>query len=221
MIPAISLLKFQIRCFSKIQARLLLFVGLAMIGAGLLAKISVASLSGWAFFLVMLGLVVFVNERKRVARQDLRLEREEPAFWQDQFSNGEDEPPLVLVADDDVFMRSALDFHLTRAGFRVEHAINGNEAVAKATKETAVVLLDLAMSGTDGFYCLRDVVRSAPTAKIIAITRKNHGYDTVLCRKLGAYDSLSKPLDPHEVVALVARAVNNEPIAHADLALSA
>ena len=42
-----------------------------------------------------------------------------------------------------------------------------------------------------------------------------------MCRKLGAYDSLAKPLDLDDVVERVARAVNDEPIAPVDLALSA
>lgn len=138
--------------------------------------------------------------------------------WQDQFAS---EPPVVLVADDDVFVRSVLDFHLNRAGFRIQHAANGVEAVAKATKKTAVVLLDLLMPGTDGFNCLREVRRSSPTAKIIAITRKNHSHDAILSRKLGAYDSLLKPLDPLEVLEIVARALNDDPPRHVDLALSA
>jgi two-component system OmpR family response regulator len=129
--------------------------------------------------------------------------------------------PLVLIASADIFMRGALEFHLTRAGFRIEHASNGSEAVAKTTKQTAVVLLDLVMPDTHGFYCLREIRKSSPSTKIIGITRKRRAQDAVLCRKLGAYDSLSKPIDPHDVVEIVARAVNNEPVAPADFALSA
>jgi DNA-binding NtrC family response regulator len=157
----------------------------------------------------------------RAARQSLSSEMKNLLIWQDQFANKEEEPPLVLIADDDVFMRSALEFHLTRAGFRVEHASNGSEAVAKTTKQTAVVLLDLVMPGTHGFYCLREIRKSSPGTKIIAITRKRHAQDSPLCRKLGAYDSLPKPLDPNDVVETVARAVNNKPVAPADFALSA
>ncbi|HYR21764.1 MAG TPA: response regulator [Chthoniobacterales bacterium] len=129
--------------------------------------------------------------------------------------------PVVLIADDDVFMRSALDFHLTRAGFRVEHAANGAEALLKMTTRPAVVLLDLSMPDTNGFYCLRDVRKSCPDTKVIALTRKRNPQDAVLCRKLGAFNSLPKPLDPDDVVLTVARAVNNEPVVSADFALSA
>jgi DNA-binding response OmpR family regulator len=109
----------------------------------------------------------------------------------------------------------------TRAGFRVEHAANGNQAVARTTRQTAVVLFDLVMPETHGFHCLRDIRKSSSSTKVIAITRKRHTQDPVLCRKLGAYDSLTKPLDPNEVVEIVARAVRNEPVASADFALSA
>jgi CheY-like chemotaxis protein len=154
-------------------------------------------------------------------RQSLSSEMKNFLIWQDQLADNEEEPPLILIAGDDVFMRSALEFHLTRAGFRVEHASNGNEAVAKTTKQTAVVLLDLVMPGTYGFYCLRDIRKSSPGTKIIAITRKRHAQDPPLCRKLGAYGSLPKPLDPNDVVETVARAVNNEPVCRIAFASSA
>jgi DNA-binding NtrC family response regulator len=56
--------------------------------------------------------------------------------------------------------------------------------------------------------------------KFLAFTPKRHTQDAVLCRKAGAYNWLTKPLDPHDVVEIVARAVRNEPVISADFALS-
>lgn len=230
MIPAVYLPKSQFRRRPHIPRRLFLFIGVGMFVACFLAQSSSIGaqapiapiLFRWILLFVMLGLVVVLNiVRSGAPKQSLFSEAENLLIWQDQFANNEGQSPLVLIADDDVFMRSALEFHLTRAGFRVEHACNGSEAVAKTTKQTAVVLLDLVMPDTHGFYCLRDIRKSSPGTKIIAITRKRHAQDPPLCRKLGAYDSLPKPLDPNDVVETVARAVNNEPVAAADLALSA
>lgn len=180
------------------------------------------SLLGWSVLFLMFGLIVVLDVvRSKAPNQTLLSKAENPFIWRNQFANNEEEPPLVLIADDDVFMRSVLEFHLTRAGFRVEHAANGNEAVAKTTKKTAVVLLDLVMPDTHGFHCLREIRKSSPATKIIAITRKKCAQDAVLCRKLGAYESLAKPVDADDVVATVAHAVNNDPVAHVDLALSA
>jgi DNA-binding response OmpR family regulator len=103
----------------------------------------------------------------------------------------------------------------------VEHAANGNQAVARTTRETVVVLFDLVMPETHGFHYLRNIRKSFSSTKIIAITRKRHTQDAVLCRKLGVYDSLTKPLDPNDVVEIVARAVRDEPVVSVDFALSA
>lgn len=231
MISASYTLKSRFHPRHHISESLFLVIGAGIIVASLLAKSSLinarvptdtTSLFAWTLLFLMFGFIVVLNVvRSRAPNQTLFPETENPVIWRNQFATNEEKPPLVLIADDDVFMRSVLECHLTRAGFRVEHAANGNEAVAKTTKETAVVLLDLVMPDTHGFYCLREIRKSSPATKIIAITRKKRAQDAILCRKLGAYQSLPKPVDADDVVATVAHAVNNEPVAEVDLALSA
>ncbi len=60
------------------------------------------------------------------------------------------ELPLVLVVDDDPHMRASLELILSRS-YRVELAGNGRDGVAMVRDELSTVILDVKMSGIDGF----------------------------------------------------------------------
>jgi two-component system response regulator TctD len=107
-------------------------------------------------------------------------------------------------------MRSVLDFHFTRAGFRVEHAASCEEALAKTKMQPGAVLLDLGMPNHNWFYCLRDLRYASRDTKIVALTRKSHANDRALCRRLGASDSMAKPFDPNDAVRKVIHALNEQ-----------
>ncbi|HZR78965.1 MAG TPA: response regulator [Chthoniobacterales bacterium] len=226
MIPAIYLLKSPLRSLPLTAARLLLLVGFAMIAGAAVARashslvlpsINPGAIGGLA--LVFAGIVSLALTCHRTPAQAFWAS--EPSLeWQDQFAPLEQESPSVLIADRDVFMRSALDFHLTRAGFHVEHARDAGEVASKMAKRPAVVLLDLAIPDGNKFHCLRDVRRSSPGSKIIMLSRKRDAHDISLCRKFGVYDAMAKPLDPDDVVATVTRAANDKEV-NAYFALSA
>src|SRR2546430_12150230 len=134
---------------TRIVVMLFLVIGTAIVTAALIVQIGAANFTfGFAFvgicllpvvlFLAWFFLSPYLNAWRR--NRFSFLDAGGPVAWQNQFANHGDEPPLVLIADKDIFMRSALDFHLTRSGFRVEHAANKDEALSKMTERPAVVL---------------------------------------------------------------------------------
>src|SRR2546423_4414900 len=130
MNPVIYLHKAELERSAGIVAQLFLVIGTASIAAALIVQIRAANFQFGSAFVgtwllpLMLLLVWFLLSPQFNAWQRSHfffLNAGEPMAGQEDFANPV-ERPLVLIADKDVFMRSALDFHLTRAGFRVEHA---------------------------------------------------------------------------------------------------
>jgi CheY-like chemotaxis protein len=230
MIPAAYLCKFQRECSARTAAKLFVTVGAASVAAVTIVRFSATGVRfGSATFGVLTGLLMicvlaFLSYSRLVAGGHNRWSfwnADDVLIWQDQFADTEEEAPLILLAATDVFMRSALDFHFTRAGFRVQHAANCDEALMKTRLQPGAVLLDLSMPNGNAFYCLRDIRYASPATKIIALTRKCHPNDSIICRKLGASDSMPKPFDPNDAVTKVVRVLNNEIVEEIALSLSA
>ncbi len=113
----------------------------------------------------------------------------------------------ILVVDDERDIRDGSERILTRKGYEVTKASNGEEALERV-KETlfAIVLLDLKMPGMDGLEVLRRIRQSHPEVLVIVIT----GYATIEtaieAMKLGAYDFIPKPFKPDQLRIVVDRA---------------
>lgn len=226
MTPAIYLLKSQLRRIHP-PASPFLVIGGALVAGALFTQTHMSILALWltsGTCAIALALIVRLLARAlsvKNGRWSFRACADDTLVWQDQFADTDNDAPLVLIAAADVFMRGALDFHLVRAGFRVEHAASCDEALAKAKRHPAAVLLDLSMPNGNGFYCLRDIRYASAESKIIAFARKRHPHDATICRRLGAYESLPKPFDPKDAATRVIRALNDDPVARAAYRLSA
>lgn len=119
-------------------------------------------------------------------------------------------PPLasVLVVDDEVSVREGCRRILSRKGYQVETAAGGEEGLAKAKEHCFdLILIDIKMPDMDGVELLQAVRNLSPDTVYIIIT----GYATlelaVRTTKLGAYDFVTKPFTPDELLALVERAL--------------
>lgn len=113
--------------------------------------------------------------------------------------------PVVLVVDDSITMRTNASRILIPAGYRVELAENGSEALVRlAELKPALILLDLEMPGLDGFEMLsqarRDKLISAPVVVISAL-----GGVEVRDRasSLGVEHYLLKPYTDEDLLRLV------------------
>jgi len=107
----------------------------------------------------------------------------------------------ILVVDDEKEIRDFLFKALSRiAGFRVELAENGEEALKKIEKEIFdLVLTDLKMPDMDGLQLVAEIARSKP--EILTVLMTGHGtIDSALeAMKRGASDYLTKPLNLEEM----------------------
>jgi CheY-like chemotaxis protein len=216
MNPIIYFQKDELEGFRRIVAMLFLVVGTAIVAAALIVQIGAASFQ-FAFVgisllpLLLLLTWLFLRPYLNIWLPD-RLSFLKTGHPVNSHDRHVDERPVVLIADKDIFMRSALDFHLTRSGFRVEHAANKDEAIAKMAEHPSVVLFDLSLSRENRFYGLRDIRKASPDAKVIALMRKRTSRDRSTFRRLGAYDSLLKPLDPDDVVRTIESALSVKPV---------
>ncbi len=112
----------------------------------------------------------------------------------------------LLVADDDKTIRRLLTYQAERAGFDVLSASDGNEAIELVSDHTEVVVVDLNMPGIDGFGCLEILSKNHPKIPVIVLTAANNAEDAVAAMKLGAFDYITKPFDPDELVAILLKA---------------
>ena len=110
----------------------------------------------------------------------------------------------VLVVEDEPDILEVIDYNLTREGFRVLQARDGERGLALARSELPdALVLDLMLPGMDGLEICRrlradDVTRSLP---IVMVTAKGEESDIVVGLSIGADDYLVKPFSPRELIA--------------------
>lgn len=101
----------------------------------------------------------------------------------------------VLVVEDDEFLSRAMGDKLSREGFQVIKAFNGQEAVdALRQNKPDIMLLDLVMPVKNGFEVLEEVSQDEQLRQIPVIVLSNLGQDSDLqkAKALGATDFLVK-----------------------------
>ena len=122
-----------------------------------------------------------------------------------------DDPPLVLVVDDEQSYRDALSVTLQREGFLVVTAADGAEALERfeATRP-ALILLDVMLPKISGIDVCREI-RSRSRVPIIMVTARNTEIDAVVGLEVGADDYISKPFRLRELIARVRAALRRVP----------
>jgi DNA-binding response OmpR family regulator len=101
----------------------------------------------------------------------------------------------VLVVEDDAFLGGAYRLKLTKEGFEVEIATDGEEALVRLNTFTPdVILMDIIMPRKDGFSTLQDIKRNDSLKHIPVIMATNLGQagDIEKAKSLGAYDFITK-----------------------------
>ncbi|EJW15122.1 response regulator transcription factor [Paenibacillus alvei] len=109
----------------------------------------------------------------------------------------------VLVVDDESSIQAALVYALSREGYEVETAADGQEALEKVeTFSPEVMVLDVMMPRVSGYDVCRKL-DGQPRPAILLLTVKNDIVDKVLGLELGADDYMTKPFDMRELLARV------------------
>ena len=109
----------------------------------------------------------------------------------------------ILVVDDEKPISDIIKFNLTKEGYDVITAYDGEEALNKVDSEQPdLILLDLMLPKIDGLEVARQV-RKKHNMPIIMVTAKDSEIDKVLGLELGADDYVTKPFSNRELVARV------------------
>ena len=107
----------------------------------------------------------------------------------------------ILIADDDDDIREVLRLYFENAGYEVDEARDGTQALACLMKCLPdLCLLDIMMPGIDGYQVLRKL-RKESAVPVIVISAKGRDPEKILGLDLGADDYLVKPFNPLEAVA--------------------
>ena len=109
----------------------------------------------------------------------------------------------ILVVDDDTNICELLRLYLTKEGYQVTVANDGEEGLEKFNQvKPDMVLLDVMMPKMDGLEVCRRI-RKAGNTPVMMLTAKGETFDKVLGLELGADDYMVKPFDAKEVVARI------------------
>ena len=119
--------------------------------------------------------------------------------------DGVGEEATVLLVEDDPVLRGTLAYNLTREGFRVLTAANGEVALDLAREEgdrLDVVVLDVMLPGISGLQVLR-VLRTKTDIPILMLSARGEEQDRIDGLELGADDYVVKPFALRELLARV------------------
>ena len=112
----------------------------------------------------------------------------------------------ILVVDDSPTERYFTVDILTRAGYHVTTANNGEEGISKARSERPdLILMDVVMPGLNGYQATRTLTRDESTSNIpvIVCTSKGQETDKIWGMRQGAFAYLVKPVDHEELLARI------------------
>lgn len=110
---------------------------------------------------------------------------------------------LILVIEDEAPIVEILKFNLTKSGYRVLTAFDGEEGLRLALGEKPdLILLDVMLPKMDGFEVCKKV-REKQSTPIIMLTARDEEVDKVLGLELGADDYITKPFSVRELLARV------------------
>jgi two-component system, OmpR family, alkaline phosphatase synthesis response regulator PhoP len=110
----------------------------------------------------------------------------------------------ILVVEDEEVIRMTLGDRLENEGYTVEFAVDGDEALRKATHGAYdLILLDVMLPRKSGYDVCRDIRMAGNVVPIIMLTARGQIVDKVLGLKIGADDYVTKPFDAVELLARI------------------
>ena len=127
------------------------------------------------------------------------------------------EKKQVLIVDDELNLRKILSAQLTRDGYDVLVAEDGEQGLEMLRENHIdLVITDLRMPKVDGMELLRRALTQDPNLPVVMITAHGTVDTAVEALKLGAFDYLTKPFDKDEVRQVVGKALRTRQLAGED-----
>ena len=117
-------------------------------------------------------------------------------------------PALILVVDDSEDNRMIMRMCLEDAGYRLDEAVDGADALTHIARERpALVVMDLSMPGMDGSEATRKIKENPETRDIRVLVLSGHATGELVesAHAAGADEVVTKPVLPAALVAAVRR----------------
>ena len=112
--------------------------------------------------------------------------------------------PKLLLVDDETAITDRLAPFLSRAGFEVKVAAEGESALKDVTAyHPDLIVLDVLMPRLDGREVLRQLRRRGDWTPIILLTQVGESAERAMALMEGADDYINKPFDPNELAARI------------------
>jgi len=109
----------------------------------------------------------------------------------------------ILVVDDEISLQETVSYSLTKEGYQVEVAGDGDAGLELArTLKPDLIILDVMLPGLDGFEVCR-ILRQETNTPVLMLTARDDEIDRVVGLEVGADDYLPKPFSMRELIARV------------------
>ncbi len=121
-----------------------------------------------------------------------------------------DAPPKILIVNHDPATVRVLRYFLEKEDYDVRASSNGPDGLQKAVDEGPdVILLDILLSGMDGYQVLSRLKKSQRTARIPVFVMSVLAQEADILKAIngGAADYFTKPFSPHIIIAKIRRAL--------------
>lgn len=117
----------------------------------------------------------------------------------------------ILVIEDDLTFSRILEGFLTKQGFSVTVCHKGHDGLQTLkTKAFDLVLLDYRLPDTTGMDVLTEIKKHSPHTQVIIMTSFSDIRTAVKAMKMGAYEYITKPVNPDELLMLLQQALKKE-----------
>jgi DNA-binding NtrC family response regulator len=136
---------------------------------------------------------------------------EKPSSVEEETAGGESPGERVLIVEDDPATRSGLAELVQAWGYQTDEASDGEEGLRKVTSfRPAIIVSDLVMPRMGGHELLRTLKDQLSDITFILLTAQGTIESAVDAIKDGAYDYLSKPVDPQRLRILLQKSVERQ-----------
>lgn len=139
-------------------------------------------------------------------------------FYVDSYRPQERNMPNLLIIEDDAAFCQMLQKFLTKRGYDVETSFTAPDAKEKFEKNNFdLILTDLRLPDYDGIQLLGDIKSVNPKTQVILMTGYAEVVSAVNAMKKGAFDYISKPFTPDEIVMILDNALKAQVPRDSDL----
>lgn len=109
----------------------------------------------------------------------------------------------IMIVDDEPDIREIVKYNMEKEGYQVIEASDGDEAIELIKNRPNLIILDIMMTGKDGYEVCREVRQAGNNVPIIFLTAMDREFDEVKGLEIGGDDFLTKPFSPKKLIARV------------------